>query len=313
MRRRLPTIVLFLLVAGIVVYLIFDKIRGRPQLVIEDNSSYQVYSIEVPLRLDFCGERVPVRDPEVHERLDRELHVATYYHSSTILIAKRTGRFFPIIERILKEEGMPEDLKYVAIVESNLTQPVSPAGAEGMWQFMPQTAEYYGLEVNDEVDERYHVEKSTRAACKYFRDAHRMFGSWTSAAASYNLGMGGMQNQLRNQRADSYYDLLLNQETSRYVFRILAYKAVLENPADYGFRIPNSAYYRPEATRRVTVSETIPSLVDFAIEQGTTYKTLFTLNPWLRAQSLTIKEEGKTYTLVLPVGGNQTAAHSDTL
>lgn len=254
---------------------------------------------ELPESLELAGEPVPLDAFGVREQLDRELVVNAYHHSSTMLMMKRAGRWFPTIERILKEEGVPEDFKYLAIIESGLEQVVSPAGASGMWQFMKETAPKFGLEINAQVDERYHVEKSTRAACRYLKEAKAKFGSWALAAASYNMGPTGVSRVLAAQGVDSYWDLHLNSETGRYVYRLLAVKEVFERPAMYGYRLPLSAIYTPYRTRSVVVQSTIPDLAVWARTQGTHLKALKLLNPWLRANALTVAP-GKSYSVLVP-------------
>ena len=198
-------------------------------------NDYNVYALPLPDNLNFAGEPVPVQNPDIKERMDRELLVNTYWQSNGLLLFKRANKYFPIIEPILKEEGVPEDLKYLAVIESGLTQAVSPARATGFWQILKETGKEYGLEVNDNVDERYHIEKSTRAACKYLKASKERFGSWTLAAAAYNAGNYGVSREMERQNVNGYYDLLLGEETGRYVFRILALKEILSNPGKYGF------------------------------------------------------------------------------
>ncbi len=266
------------------------------------NDGYKVFSLTLPNELSFCGEKVPLERLDVRERLDRELLVNTYWQSNTLLAHKRANRWFPLIGSILKREGVPEDMKYLALIESGLTNVVSPAGAAGYWQFMKDAGNEYGLEINSEVDERYHVEKATIAACKYLKAAYKKHGSWALAAASYNLGMGGVNKQITRQKKEDYYDLLLTEETSRYVFRILAMKEIIHDPERYGFHLRKKDLYPPYVTRTVEIKGPIEDIADFAIRQGTDYKTVKLLNPWLRDTKLTNKE-GKTYTLLLPGEG----------
>ena len=195
----------------------------------------KIISPDFPDSFTFAGEEVPLRNFEVRERLDREIVVNTYWHSSTILMVKRAKRWLPVIEPILKEEGVPDDFKYIAMIESNLTNAVSPKGAKGFWQFLKYTGEKHGLEINKCVDEGYHIEKSTKAACSYLKNAYEMFGSWTLAAASYNMGEAGVEKQLERQKADNYYNLVLSDETSRYIFRAIAAKIIINDPEKYGF------------------------------------------------------------------------------
>jgi len=255
---------------------------------------YSVSSPKVPVSLSFCGEPVPLDTFYVYEQLDRELLINMYWHSQTLMLFKRANRWLPLIEPILKEEGIPDDFKYLALVESNLQNVTSPAGAKGFWQLMRKTAVLYGLEVNREVDERYHVEKATKAACKYLKEAYKQFGNWTMAAASYNMGMGGLNNRMSQQKANSYYDLLLNDETARYVYRALAIKLIFESPKKYGFYLRESDLYPPMRYHIIKVNSKVKSWVDFAKEQGINYKMLKELNPWLRTRSLS-NPYGRTY------------------
>lgn len=256
-------------------------------------------SIDVPKTMSFAGEEVPLNIPDVFERFDRELHINSYMHNSTIFIMKRAGRWLPQIEPILKANGIPEDFKYQAMIESALLNDVSPRGAVGFWQIMEPAGKELGLEIRDEVDERYDPLKSTEAACKYLKKAYQKFGSWTLVAASYDRGMAGLDRALENQKTKSYYDLFLNDETARYVFRILAIKEIMEHPAKYGFDISQKHLYKPEPVRYVEVNETIKDLVDFSIAQGTSYKLLKRFNPWLREERLTVKKK-RTYKIALP-------------
>lgn len=249
--------------------------------------------------LNLAGEAVPLNDFEVMERVDREVVSNVFRAGPTLMIFKRAARWFPVIEPILKENNVPDDFKYLCIIESELANVVSPAGASGFWQFMKTTAPAYGLEVNEEVDERYHVEKSTLAACKYLNEAYRKFGSWTLAAASYNMGMGGVSSKLAEQQQKTYYDLYLNSETHRYVARILAFKIIFSNPEKFGFNVRNADLYPLIAVREVEVNGPVPSWVDFAKSNGVSYKILKELNPWLRKASLT-NSKRKAYKIKLP-------------
>ena len=255
---------------------------------------------ELPRELDFAGEPVPLQVPDVAERLDKELLINAYFHSNTILGVKRMERHLPLIEKLLRENGIPDDFKYLALAESLFGNVTSQAGASGFWQLLPETAKGYGLRINEEVDERFHAAKATVAAAGYLKQAKSQFGNWTSAAASYNRGMNGLQTALSKQRVSSYYDLYLNDETSRYLFRILALKEVLQNHARYGFLIPKENRYQPQKTRAFAVNATIPDLVQFALDQGTNYKTLRLLNPWVRSYSLTLEPNQPGYVLELP-------------
>jgi membrane-bound lytic murein transglycosylase D len=286
------------------------------------NSSYKVFGISLPKAPEFCGEAVPVSDYIIRESLEKELLVNTYWQSQTLLFFKRCNRWFPVIEPILKQHGIPEDFKYVALIESGFTNVVSPAGATGFWQFVEPTAKNYGLEINEEVDERYNVEKSTEAACRFFREAFEKYHNWTLVAASYNLGMGGIDKQLEKQKVSNYYDLFLNEETSRYVFRILAVKDILTRPKAYGFELRKKDLYPPLPTTVVKIDSGIADLADYAIQKGTTYKILKLLNPWLRKSALSNPEK-KAYLFVFLKKGThlypedealaENSSHSDSL
>ena len=254
------------------------------------------------LKMDFSGEEVPTFMADVQERLDKEMITNMNYHTNTTLVIKRANKVFPIIEPILAKYGVPDDFKYLAVIESSLVNAVSPAGARGVWQFMPATAKEKGMEVSDEVDERYHLEKSTEAACKYLLVAKEKFGSWTLAAASYNGGMNGISKKMEEQQVDNYYDLLLTEETSRYVFRILALKEIMKNSDKYGFRIPNEALYYNIPTRKLVIDSSITDLAKFAKSQGVNYKILKIHNPWLRDKKLT-NTSGKKYEIEIPTSG----------
>jgi hypothetical protein len=256
-------------------------------------------SLEVPKTMSFAGEEVPLQVADVYERFDRELHINSYMHNSTIFIMKRAGRWLPQIEPILKEHGIPDDFKYMALIESALLNDVSPRGAVGFWQIMEPAGKELGLEIRNEVDERYDPLKATAAACKYLKKAYGKFGSWTLAAASYDRGMSGLGRALENQKVKSYYDLFLNDETARYIFRLLALKEIMENPTKYGFNISEKHRYKPEPMRYVDINETVKDLVDFSIAQGASYKLLKRYNPWLREEKLTVKK-GKQYKIALP-------------
>jgi len=265
---------------------------GRPQ--------YQWHAPALPASIDFCGEPVPLDKWEVREKLEREVLVNSYLHGSQLYILKLSGRYFPIIEERLKANNIPDDFKYVCVAESALQQnALSGVGAASFWQFMKDTGPRYGLEINDEVDERFHVVKATDAACMYFKDAYAKFGSWTAAAASYNCGQAGYANQAEFQQATNYYDLIFPDETNRYLFRIIALKHLLTHAKAFGMIIEPSEEYKPLRSRTVVVDKTIPNLTDFAKENGSSYKMLKIYNPWLRAHKLTVKP-GKKYEILFP-------------
>lgn len=257
-------------------------------------------SVDIPDEMTFADEKIVFDRYDRRERMDRELNSFTYFHSTTLLLFKRANRIFPIIEPILKQQGVPDDIKYIAVIESSLDhRATSPARAVGLWQFMSGTAPQFGLEVSTEVDERYHIEKSTVAACRYLKDAYRKYGSWSAAALSYNGGQGRITNELSNQSASDALDLWLVEETTRYYYRMLAIKTIFENPAQYGFVIRGDQLYKPMEFKEVRVSGAIPSLVSFARENGVTYAQLKDFNSWLRDTKLT-NRSGKTYTILIP-------------
>ncbi len=266
-----------------------------------DHIDHITHDIELPDTMTFCGEEVPLDLFFVRERLERELLVNSYLHSSTLLLLKRSSRWFPVMEPIMEKYGLPEDFKYLAMIESSLTNAVSPAKATGFWQFLEGTGKQYDLEINKEVDMRYNVEKETVAACRYLKDSYRKFGDWTLSAAAFNCGNGRISKTIEEQRVDSYYDMLLPEETQRYVYRILALKLITENPEKYGFQIRDNGWYQPYECKTITVTKSIPSLIDFAYEQGTNIKMLKYFNPWLRGNSLTISA-GNSYEIKIPTG-----------
>ena len=267
--------------------------------IVHETLPSAVVSPLIPESLFLAGEQVPIESFSVREKLDRELIINTYRHSSSILYLKRASRWFPLIEPILEEHGIPNDFKYLAVIESGLTQAVSPAGASGFWQFMKKTAPEYELEVTSTVDERYHVEKSTHAACQYLLESYEKFGNWGLAAASYNMGMTGVEHRLEAQGVDSYWELHLNSETGRYVYRILAVKEVLSHPETYGFQLTENDLYLPHEVRKVAVTASIENLSEFALKNGSNYRELKELNPWLIKDSF-VASPGKTYTVYFP-------------
>lgn len=263
---------------------------------------YNIYALPMPENLNFAGERVPIEDPDIYERMDRELLVNTYWQSNGLLLLKRAHKFFPVIEPILKEYGIPEDFKYVAVIESSLTQAVSPAKATGFWQLMEGTGKDFNLEINSNVDERYHIEKSTRAAAEYLLRSKKKFGSWTMAAAAYNAGNRGVSRQVDRQGVSGYYDLLLNEETGRYIFRILALKEIMNHPKKYGFNFTEDQLYKPIPTYTVKVDSPVKDFAEFASLHGINYKILKIHNPWLREAHLN-NTSGKVYEIEIPQKG----------
>ncbi len=273
----------------------------EPALNATNNSEFS--TVKIPDSLTFAGETIPLHLFDVNESLDRELLVNSYFHSQTIRLIKLAPRYFSIIEPILKANGVPDDFKYLAVAESGLNpKSVSPAKAVGMWQFLKGTATDYGLEVNKEVDERYHIEKSTVAACDFLKESYEKFGSWTLAAATYNSGRNFIQKQTIRQKSTIYFDLLLGEETERYLFRILALKCVMENPEDYNFKITKDEKYPIIPVKEIEFSGKIENFADFALQNGTNYKLLKQFNPWLR-DSFISNKNGKKYIVKVPIEG----------
>lgn len=261
--------------------------------------NYKWYSPPIPESMNFAGEKVPLEQWNIKEQFDKQLTANYYWQGEILYILKLSQRYFPIIEERLRTNGVPDDMKFLCVAESKLQNQVSRAGAAGFWQFMPGTAPSYGLEVNSDVDERYDIIKSTDAACKYLKEAYEKLGNWTAAAASYNCGQGGYNNNADFQRTTNYYDLLLPEETNQYIFRILTFKYLLSSAKMLGYILtPKDVYQNPEI-KKVVVEDSIPDLVAFAIENGTTYKMLKVLNPWLRGRKLSVKP-GKSYTVSFP-------------
>ena len=254
----------------------------------------------IPSKMELFGETIDLRDEDIRERLDNELIVNAYLHSATTLIIKRANRYFPVIDQLLKDEQIPSDFKYLCVIESNLTQAISPAGARGFWQFMPETAKEYNLLVTTEIDERLNVQKSTLAACAYLKKSHAEFKNWILAAASYNRGMGGVRSDMKSQYTNNYFDTEMNNETGRYVFRIMAMKLILENPKAYGFNIKPFDLYPIRNTKTITINTPIPDLAWWAKNNNVNLKIIRKLNPWLLTNSLTIKPINYVITLPKP-------------
>jgi membrane-bound lytic murein transglycosylase D len=289
----LPLIVITAIVTA---YVVNDtnSISILPNVAVADEKPeanvLKTYPITLPSQLEFCGEKVPLGDRDVQERLDRELLVNTYWQSQTLLILKEYNKLKPLLEPILKEYNVPTDFIFLAAAESGFRNVVSPSQAVGVWQMLETTGEIYGLEINDEVDERYHFEKSTEAACKYLVDAYNRFGSWTLAAAAYNMGNDATRRVIEQQQATSYYDMMLSTETQRYLFRILALKEILTNPKRYGFMIEPNDLYQPYRFDEVRVDSTVNNWGTFGKQYNLSYKEVKVLNPWLRSYKLTNKQ-----------------------
>ena len=292
----------------IVTLLLFSAILLVGSSFLQPNSAFKSYGLSDPSKVfaldiaenySFAGETVTLDEHDLRERMDKELLVNTYWQSNTMLMIKRSNKYFPTIERILKEEGVPDDFKYLAVIESGLENVNSPAGAKGFWQIMKTTGREMGLEVNSNVDERYHIENATRVACTYLKKAKKKLGSWTLAAASYNRGISGINRLLEKQQAETYYDLLLNSETRRYVFRILAMKEILSKPAHYGFVFEAQDLYTEIPVYTVEVDTAISNIARFAKTMGVNYKQMKIHNPWLLQNHLNNKSR-KLYHIKLP-------------
>ncbi|MDT0540067.1 MULTISPECIES: lytic transglycosylase domain-containing protein [Croceitalea] len=307
--KNILAIIGFIVVIGSLIYAAQENEALKSELSEKteqvDNmvkEGYRISAIDIPKDLNFAGEKVPFDDPEVMERVDREFLVNTYWQSNALLLMKRANKYFPIIEPILAKNNIPDDFKYLAVAESGLQNVVSPAGATGFWQIMRATGKEYGLEVNSNVDERYHVEKSTQVACEYLNKWKDRFGSWTLTAAAYNAGPGGIRKYMGIQKVDDYYDLLLGEETGRYLFRIMAIKEIIANPDKYGFDVENDDFYNAVPTFSVEVDEPVTDWADFANEYEINYKILKRHNPWLREPHLNNASK-KKYTIEIPNKG----------
>lgn len=253
---------------------------------------------QTPKSMTFCGETIYFDDFDKQERLDLELIINTHYHSSTIQLLKRAKRYFPEIEKTIKKEGLPEDIKYIAVIESGLKQATSPSGAKGFWQFMTPTAKEYGLEISNQVDERKNISKSTEAAMKYLTLSYQKFNDWKLAISSYNCGIGGLKKQIEKQQTNHFFDLFLNPETSRYYFRALALKLIMENPEKFGFHLSETDLYQPIPTKSIKITSSIDNLMIWAKENGTSYQKLKILNPWLISDKLKVNK--KIYFIKIP-------------
>ena len=306
MKKHIPLFATIVVLLSIISIFSFSSKEHAENISVLNSlkEKYTIFAIPKPSSsIYFANERVPLENPDIWERYDKELLKNTYWQSNTLLLHKRAAKYFPVIEPILKKNNLPDDFKYLALTESGLENVTSPAGAKGFWQIMKSTAKEFNLEVNSEVDERYHIEKSTQAACDFLNSAKEKFGSWTLAAAAYNMGRSGLLKQMNRQKSYTYYDLLLNNETSRYVFRILAIKEIIENPKKYGFQFRTEDLYENIPTYEVMVDTSISSWADFSKEYGINYKILKLHNPWLRESYLTNKLKKKYY-IEIPQKGN---------
>jgi len=290
---------MMLLSAGFLITLLVSADNQHAVTPYNEGSTLSAAPWALPVNVSFAGEDMPLQNFDTRESLDRELNATAYRHGSTLLTIKRAGRYFPEIEKILRENGIPDDFKYLACAESDLSNVISPTGATGFWQIMEGTGKEMGMVINKEIDERYSLEKSTLIACRYFKKAYERYGSWTMAAASYNNGLSGLDEQMEIQKEANYYDLLLNEETARYIFRITALKLVMSEPSRYGFEIAPDDTYKPIPYTEVKVDSAVTSFEQFSRHFDTNYKMLKFLNPWLRKPFLT-NSDGKEYIIRVP-------------
>jgi membrane-bound lytic murein transglycosylase D len=287
MRTKYRIIKIFLWIS-----IVFSLVNCNRKETVKNTSQGRVGAIKhpvLPKQIKFFNQDIPMTDIDLKERLDRELLVNTYFQSSTSLAIKRARRYFPTIERILKEEDVPDDFKYLCVIESNLSNVTSPAGAGGFWQFMPSTAPEYGIRITSEIDERNHLEKSTRAACQLIKNNYTLFNDWINACAAYNRGPGGLMQDMKSQGVRHFFDTEMNPETARYVFRIIALKLIMEHPADYGYNIPEKACYSQIKTKEVKINQPIKNIALWARKHGTTLKNIRVLNPWILTNQLSVK------------------------
>ena len=298
--KKIVTLSLVLLCLVIIVFFSNGIHENEVQSITNTHKNYKVKALQLPNNLNLAGERVPIEIEDVKERMDRELLVNTYWQSNGLLLLKRAHKYFPILETLLKKYGIPDDFKYLALAESGFIDETSTAGAAGIWHFIKKTGKEYGLEINKNVDERYHIEKSTKVAAAYLKKAKERFGSWTLAAAAYNAGNYGIAKRLETQQVTSYYDALLPDETERYVFRILALKEVISNPKKYGFVFDENDLYTLKKTKEIKVDSAITNIASFAKNFGLNYKELKKHNPWLRENHLNNKSK-KNYLIKIPI------------
>ncbi|MDP4224637.1 MAG: lytic transglycosylase domain-containing protein [Bacteroidota bacterium] len=309
-----PAFVIILIISLIVIAAVVNQsfkvlANKKPKGSASDTVSYN-RSYKIPDNVTFAGERMPLENFDTRESLERELIISAYRHSSTILIIKRAHRYFPVIEKILRDNNIPDDFKYLAAAESEYSNMVSPAGATGFWQIMAGTGKEAGMEINNIVDERYSIEKSTEFACDYFLKSFEKYGNWTLAAASYNGGRAALEEQMKIQKEDNYYNLLLADETARYIFRAVAYKLIINDPVGYGFDLDSSDLYPVLKYYDVKIDTAISDFSDFAKNHGTNYKLLKYLNPWLRKPYFT-PQPGKEYIIKIPEEGMRSVESND--
>lgn len=300
-KKTYLSLALWTLISFLIMFVSFSP--NQTNALDYSNSNFKVLGLNIPTNLEFAGERVPQNDYEIKESLEKEFFANKTWKNSSLALFVKAQKWFPLIEPILKKEGVPDDFKYVAIIESHLSNVVSPAGASGFWQLMPVTAQHYGLIVNDDVDERLDVEKATVVACKHFKDAYNYFKNWTLSAAAYNVGIGGIQNALKKQNTNNYYDLLLNKETGAFIYRILAYKTLLSNPTHFGVKNKIRKTGGFPAFKIIKVDSSITNLSAFAKHIGTNTVVLKTFNPWLIGEQLNNPDK-KTFQFKIPKNKN---------
>ena len=292
---------LVLFVVFVLVYILVKSyvLPPLPNSVSYTNNNFYVFDLNIPANLEFCGEKIPSNDFDIKKDLEREFFNSAYWKNNSLALFQKAQRWFPYIEPILKQEGVPDDFKYLCVIESHLSNASSPAGAAGFWQLVPMSARNYGLEVNSEVDERYHVEKATHAACGHIKDAYEAFNNWTLAAAAYNRGIGGIQSAMAKQKTDNYYELLLNRETGSFVYRILAYKTLFSSPGHFGIKKKKLSYYPKIPFKIFKVDSSIKSLSLFAKQIGCTAGLIRLYNPWLLTDELNNPAK-KVYEIRIP-------------
>jgi len=298
--KNLQNVLLFIGLIALLVYNIWDKLEEGKRLNIAYQAGIELTNITLPDSIDFCEEHVPLKEPDIREKLDEELHRNIDGKFGVQILMKRANRWYPKIEPILESYGIPDDFKYLVAIESAISNKESPVGAVGFWQFMELTGKEFGLEINEEIDERYDPLKSTVAACKFFKQAYERLNNWTLVAAAYNRGMSGIERELKKQKASSYYDLYLNKETSEYVYKIIAFKEVYVRPEKYNLTLKKRNLYLLEKIDYIEVTENVSDLVEFATQRGISYKQLKMSNPWLVGNSLTIEGKDKKYFIALP-------------
>ena len=293
---------LLLLLSVFVITLLFFNAIQKKEIAPKTSTheTYNIKALKLPVNLNFAGESVPIEKVDIRERMDRELLVNTYWQSNGLLLIKRANKYFPLLEPLLKKYGLPDDFKFLALAESGFIDETSSVGAAGMWHFLKATGKEYGLEINENVDERYNIEKATKVAAAYLKNSRERFNSWTLAAAAYNAGNYGIAKRLKNQQVDNYYDALLPNETERYVFRIIALKEVISNPNKYGFILEEDDLYTLPKTRIIKVDTAISNITSFAKKFGITYKEFKINNAWLRENNLKNKSK-KVYKIKIPI------------